>query len=111
MFKLSDYRKSQIIQWVTRLLKYNPPVQIHEVERKIQVLRVQMEVSKNLWLSEKGFRDHIAKTLASKVGDQIYKENLITIGAFSGVQPFNPSLEDKFIVEMKVEVVPPIKGY
>ena len=54
MFKLSDYRKSQILQWVPRLLKYNPPLQVPKIcqfEREVQELKSERELDVKQWIN------------------------------------------------------------
>lgn len=105
MFKLSDYRKSQILQWVARLLKYKPPVQIHEVEREVQELKAERELDAKQWMK---YSDLILKGMAAGIGEEILKHHLFYVKAFKSTD-CDVSAMDKYIVQMKVDVLPPLK--
>lgn len=107
MLKISDYRKSQIIQWVMRLLKYNPPISPVIVERKIQIVRVEHTVSKEMLDNH---RQNIIDRMAYDISKEIVKQGFIQFKVRDHFgKPYSYSDSNKYIATMSVEVVPPLR--
>lgn len=107
MLKISDYRKSQIIQWVIKLLKYNPPIYPVMVERKIHIVKVQHTVSKEMLDKH---RQNLFERMAYDISKELIKQGFTDVNIMDHFgEQYSYLDSDKYIVTMGIEVVPPLK--